>query len=67
MIVKVQISIDGKRKLLVYDEGQTFRFESELDPDTELLMGGRAKAFFYARVDAQRRIVIEGGAPWQEW
>ena len=70
MIVKVQVSTfdsSGRKRVLVYDEQQTFRFEGDLDPDTELLMGGRAKAFFHARIDNQKRIALGEGAPWQPW
>lgn len=70
MIVKVQVSMHdslGRKRVLVYDEAKTFSFEGDLDPDTELLLGGRAKAFFHARIDGQKRIALGEGAPWQPW
>lgn len=69
MIIKVQVarSSDGTMRMLAYDEGRTVSFEGPLDPDVGVLMAGRPKAFFYARVSAEKQLVIDRTAPWQSW
>jgi len=69
MIVKVQLSIGGNRgrRILAYDKKRKFEYEGPADEELVRLLGGKAKQFYWAYVDHQKQIQLQGVAPWQEW
>lgn len=67
MIIKVQISLEGSRTVLAYDEKRTFEYQGPLTPDIAMLMGQRPKAFFHARVNTRKELAIDREAGWQNW
>lgn len=68
-IVKVQASIVSSdvQSILIYDFDENISAEFEATDDILKLLDGRPKAFFYAHLDKEGGIVLDGIAPWQTW
>lgn len=69
-IVKVQRSLassDGADTILIYDFDENVSAEFEATDDILKMLDGRVKAFFYAHLDKDGGLVLDGIAPWQGW
>lgn len=72
MIVKVQLSLassDGVRRVLVYNESRTFRYEGAAEPDLVAKMAGRDKLYCRAtpRADGVLDLHPDDETPGQDW
>ena len=70
MIVKVQLSVASsfaERRMLVYNEDQSVRYEAAAPPSILELMAGDLKSFFHAHLDTDGKINLNHRAEWQEW
>lgn len=69
-IVKVQRSLAttaATPRMLVYDETREIYYESELTPEVDRLLAGRAKAYFEYTIDADNKVRLGREAPTQNW
>ncbi|MEE9568327.1 MAG: hypothetical protein V3W37_02985 [Candidatus Binatia bacterium] len=69
-IVKVQQSIrtsHDKPTMLIYNEGQGMRFQSELTDEVAELLNGRLKAYFYSEIGDEGILTLKDEAPEQDW
>ena len=72
MIVKVQASLAGSHgpSVLIYDETRAIEYETSDAGEVEAihdLLDGAPKAYHYAKLDEDRRIVLLEPAPDQPW
>lgn len=70
LIVKVQRSLmssDGSDTILIYDEDENVSAEFEATDEILKMLDGQPKAFFYAHLDKDGGLVLDGKAPWQGW
>ena len=66
-IFKVQIAIAGEPAALAYNKDQSAIGQFPPEDILLKLMEGKAKKFFYGRVDDSGKIQLIKEAPWQEW
>ncbi len=69
-IVKVQQSLATNKataSMLVYDESREIFYETDLTPEVETLLAGRAKAYFHCTLDPNNKIRLGREAPMQSW
>lgn len=68
VICKVQRSLDGEDRALIYSEDHAVFFEGPMEEHLRAFMGDAFKVFVVGYVDARDgKFVIEGCAPWQAW
>lgn len=65
-IVKVQTPLAGAALALVYNEDRSVQEQYPIDKGIKRMMRGRAKAFFWARLDGGT-LTIGQESEWQSW